>query len=71
MPLRAELKQLGRQTDGEKVLCSECFHAAVARSFQLPQDIDEGNARAKYDNGVLRLSLPTRVAMAGQRLNID
>ena len=69
--LRAEVKQMDTQTDGEKVLRSERFFGSVARSFQLPQDLDESSAKAKYDNGVLRLTLPKKAAVAGQRLNIE
>ena len=69
--LRAEVKQMDSQTDGEKVLRSERFFGSVARSFQLPQDLDESSAKAKYDNGVLRLTLPKKAAVAGQRLNIE
>ena len=69
--LRAEVKQMDSQTDGEKVLRSERFFGSVARSFQLPQDLDESSAKAKYDNGLLRLTLPKKAAVAGQRLNIE
>ena len=69
--LRAEVRQMDSQTEGQKVLRSERFYGAVARSFQLPQDLDEANAKAKYDNGVLRLTLPKQVAVAGQRLTIE
>ena len=66
-----EVRQMDSQTEGQKVLRSERFYGAVARSFQLPQDLDEANAKAKYDNGVLRLTLPKKVAVAGQRLTIE
>lgn len=69
--LRAEVKQQDTQREGERVLRSERYVGAVARSFQLPQDIDESGARAKVDNGVLRLTLPKKVAVAGQRLTIE
>ncbi|MBX3609524.1 MAG: Hsp20/alpha crystallin family protein [Hydrogenophaga sp.] len=69
--LRAEVKQADAQRDGERVLRSERYFGAVARSFQLPQDIDESAAKARYDNGVLRLTLPKKAAVAGQRLTIE
>jgi HSP20 family protein len=43
----------------------------VARSFQLATDIDNEKSKAKYENGVLTLTLPKKVALAGQRLNIE
>jgi HSP20 family protein len=69
--LRAEVKQEDRQTEGERVLRSERYYGSVSRSFQLPADIDEAKAKAKYDNGVLSLSLPRKAANTSQRLTID
>ncbi len=69
--LRAEVKQQDTQTTDEKVLRTERYYGSVARSFQLPQDIDQANAKAKYDNGVLTLTLPKKLASAAQRLAIE
>ena len=69
--LRAEVRQMDQQTEGEKVLRSERFFGSVARSFQLPADIDAAQAKAKYDNGVLTLTLPKKLSNAAQRLNIE
>ena len=69
--LRAEVKQEDRQTEGEKVLRSERYYGALSRSFQMPADLDEGAAKAKFDNGVLQLTLPKKAAVAGQRLTIE
>ena len=69
--LRAEIKQFDRQTDGEKLLRSERYFGSVSRSFQMPADIDNSGARARYENGVLQLVLPKRSASVGQRLTIE
>ncbi len=69
--LRAEVKQQDRQSEGDKVLRTERYYGAVSRSFQLPQDIDQENAKAKYDNGVLTLTLPKKQASGSQRLTIE
>lgn len=69
--LRAEVKQQDSQARDEKVLRSERYFGAVSRSFQLPVDIDQSRAKAKYDNGVLTLTLPKKTGGGGQRLNID
>lgn len=69
--LRAEVKQQDSQTKDEKVLRTERYYGSVARSFQLPQDIDQANAKAKYDNGVLTLTLPKKLAGGSQRLSIE
>ncbi len=69
--LRAEVRQLDQKTEGEKVLRSERYYGSVARSFQLPADIDAGQAKAKYDNGILTLTLPKKLNNSSQRLNIE
>ena len=69
--LRAEVKQQDRQSESEKLLRSERYYGAVSRSFQMPVDIDDGAAKARYENGVLQLTLPKKAAVAGQRLTID
>jgi HSP20 family protein len=69
--LRAEVKQEDRQGSDEKVLRSERYFGAVSRSFQLPMDIDQAQAKAKYDNGVLTLTLPKKLTNGSQRLTIE
>lgn len=70
--LRAEVKQQDSSAKDEKVLRSERYFGAVSRSFQLPQDIDQAQSKAKYDMGVLTLILPKKQPAAGvQRLAID
>ena len=69
--LLAEIKQQYRQTQDEKVLRTERYYGAVARSFQLATDIDNEKSKAKYENGVLTLTLPKKLALAGQRLNVE
>jgi len=69
--LRAEVKQQDTATKDEKVLRTERYFGAVSRSFQLPMEIDQAEARAKYDNGVLTLTLPKKLTGGSQRLVID
>ena len=67
----AEVKQEDKQTSDEKLLRSERYYGSVSRSFQLPADVDQAKAKAKYDNGVLTLTLPKKAAQSAQRLRID
>lgn len=69
--LQAEVKQQDQQTKDEKVLRSERYFGSVARSFQLPQDVDQSQAKAKYENGVLTLTLPKKTGGNAQRLTIE
>ena len=70
--LSAEVKQQDSASKGERVLRSERYFGSVSRSFQLPQDIDREDSRAKFENGVLTLTLTKKKMSDGTRqLNID
>lgn len=70
--LKAEVRQQDSQVADEKMLRGERYFGAVARSFQLPADIDSGKARARFENGVLSLTLPKKQGGAGShRLAIE
>lgn len=69
--LHAEVKQLDSETKDEKTLRTERYYGAVSRSFQLPMDIDQTQSRARYDNGVLTLTLPKKLTGGAQRMVID
>ena len=69
--LRAEVRQHDQKKDGEKLLRSERYYGSVARSFQLPLEVDAAQAKARYDNGVLTLSLPKKQGNKTQRLAIE
>lgn len=69
--ISAEVKQEKEVKEGERVLRSERYFGKVARSFQLAQDIDDSRAVARFNDGILELTLPKRAATASKRLTID
>jgi len=69
--ISAEVKQQDQQTQDEKLLRSERYYGSVSRSFQLPQEVDAAAAKAKYENGILLLTLPKRTQAQSKRLSID
>ncbi|WP_369407762.1 Hsp20/alpha crystallin family protein [Trinickia terrae] len=75
--LRAELKrELSAENGGEagakfRVLRSERQYGAVSRSYALPNEVDEANARAKFENGVLTLTLPKKAAAKTRQLTVE
>ena len=69
--LSAEVKQLDRRAEEEKTLRCERYFGSVSRSFQLPSGIDSGKATAKYENGVLSLTLPKSSPASGRRLTVE
>ncbi len=68
--ISAEVKKEKEEKEGDKLLRSERYYGKVARSFTLGSDIDDGAAAAKYDNGVLELTLPKKTAAASKKLEI-
>lgn len=58
--IQAETSQHDQKKENEKVVQSECYYGTVFRSFQLPVEIDQGNTKANYENGVLKLVLPKK-----------
>ena len=69
--ISAEVKQEKEVKEGEKLLRSERYYGKVARSFALASDIDEAAAQARYDNGVLELTLPKKIVTAAKKLTIS
>jgi HSP20 family protein len=69
--ISAERKQEKEVKEGERVLRTERYFGKVSRSFQLGQDIDEGQASAKFTDGVLELTLPKKAATQAKRLTIE
>lgn len=68
--IAAEVKQHDEQTKDEKTVRSERYFGSVSRSFQLPVDVDQDAANASYENGVLQLTLPKKLNVAGKRIKI-
>lgn len=67
----AERKQEKEVKEGERVLRTERYFGQVSRSFQLGQDVDESRATAKFNEGVLELTLPKKLAPQAKRLVIE
>jgi HSP20 family protein len=59
--LEAEVKQ-EKSTDNERVLHTERTYGKVSRAFTLPQEIDEAKVQARFEDGVLELTLPKKQA---------
>lgn len=68
--IAAEIKQHDEQIKGERVVRSERYFGSVSRSFQLPIDVDQDATNASYKNGILEMSLPKKLNIAGRRIEI-
>jgi len=69
--ISAEVKQEKEVREGERVLRSERHFGKLSRAFQLAQEIDDSKAGAKFNDGVLELTLPKRTETASKRLTIS
>ena len=69
--LAAETRRETGAQDGEKWLRTERYFGKAARRFALPQEVDEAKAAAKFDNGLLELTLPKKTAVTGRKLSIQ
>jgi len=47
-----------KETTGEEYLRREFEMEAFTRSFSIPKTVDAENIKAKYDNGILYISIP-------------
>ena len=57
--------------DGERVIYRERAASSFARSFTLPEAIDQGASKAKYDNGVLTIELAKKRNGSAKSLTIN
>ena len=64
----AEVKHEKDVESGETVLRAERYYGKIQRAFALGQEVDEATAQAKYNDGVLELTLPKKTAAAAKRL---
>jgi HSP20 family protein len=67
--IAAEVKK-AQNEEGKNMLCAECFYGQVYRSFTLGQPVDDEKADAKYENGVLMLTLPKKTVGAAHKLTV-
>jgi HSP20 family protein len=69
--LEAELKREKEASKDERVLHTERLYGKVIRSFTLPQEVDEAKAQAKFQDGVLELTLPKKAAAQRKQITIQ
>jgi HSP20 family protein len=69
--ISGEVKKEKEEKKGEEVIRSERYYGQVSRSFTLDQDVDETKAEAKYMDGVLNLTLPTKTKTTARRLTVS
>jgi HSP20 family protein len=68
--ISAEVKREQHQ-DQERQVYSERYEGRAFRSFSLPAEVDSESAKAEYDGGVLKLTLPKKTGGGSKRLPIN
>ncbi|MDH4215978.1 MAG: Hsp20/alpha crystallin family protein [Gallionella sp.] len=69
--ISAEVKQEKEVKEGERVIRSERSYGMASRSFTLADEVDQNKVEAKYNNGVLELTLPKKPGSARKEISIS
>jgi HSP20 family protein len=68
--ISAEVKKDKEEKKGDRVLRSERQYGYASRSFTLACEVDEAKAAAKYQDGILELTLPKKTKTSSKRLPV-
>ena len=69
--ISAEVKKDKEEKKDGRVLRSERQYGYASRSLWLDQPVDQAKSIAKYENGVLELTLPKKATSTSKRLTIS
>ena len=69
--ISAEVKQEKEVKEGQRIICCERSYGMTSRSFTLADEIDQGKVQAKYNNGILELTLPKKPGAARKEIPVS
>jgi len=69
--IQAEVKNEKEVKKEGKTLRSERYYGAMSRAFTLGSEIDDAGATAKFENGVLQLTLPKKASAQTKRISVQ
>jgi len=69
--ISAEVKREREAKEGERVIRCERSHGMASRSFSLADEVDQSKVQAKYNNGVLELTLPKKPGATRKEIPIS
>lgn len=70
--ISAEVKEEKEaKDDNARMLSRELYYGSMSRGFALEHEINEKDAQASFDRGVLTLTLPKRAEAKGTTLRIN
>lgn len=67
--IKAEVKEEKDEKTGG-IIRKERYYGLQSRSFSLPQEVDDAKAEAKYENGILSLTLPKKAGTGAKQLTV-
>jgi HSP20 family protein len=69
--IRAEVRRDTPEKKEAGMILAERFYGMLSRTFTLPTDVEAGTTTARYENGVLWLTLPKCTEAAGHRITVN
>lgn len=69
--INVEVKKESEEKKEGNVIRSERYYGRQYRSFTLAQDVDDAQSEAKYNNGVLELTLPKKAGKTSKQLSVS
>jgi HSP20 family protein len=69
--VQAQTQHSEEKKEGERVVYRERSASSYARSFTLPAEVDQADAAAKLEHGVLTLTLPKRGARSAAQITVN
>jgi HSP20 family protein len=69
--IRADVVEERSDQQGRNMIRSERMFGEEVRSFTFPQEVDESKVEARYENGILILTLPKKTGGSGRRLTVQ
>ncbi len=71
LEIKVEHKEEDKKGDKE-MLRYERRYSGFFRRFKLPENVDEGNVKASYKNGVLEIKIPKiEIKKSGKKINVE
>ncbi|RFA28978.1 heat-shock protein Hsp20 [Alkalilimnicola ehrlichii] len=68
--IKATTKHEQEEEEGDYYRC-EISRGSYARTIALPSEVDASQAKAKFDNGVLEMTLPKKEAAKRQKITVE
>lgn len=69
--ISAEVKQEKEVKEGERIIRCERSYGMTSRTFNLADEVDQSKVQAKYNNGILELTMPKKPGVARKEIAIS